>query len=107
MSSDVGIVAAQSKDFQDFISNNVHISNFQIWKLIVTELSQLTYSPLYCYSFRWMGGVGLTSFVLLILVLQMLGLILGCIGCCCGGSKDNLPTKRSSAGNCGGILLMA
>lgn len=56
---------------------------------------------------RWMGGVGLTCFVLLILVLQLVGLILGCMSCCCCGGDKALPTERGMAGNCAGILLMA
>ena len=55
--------------------------------------------------FRWMGGVGLTCFVLLILVLQFVGLVLGCISCCFG--EEKLPTERGGLGNCAAYLLMA
>lgn len=56
---------------------------------------------------RWMGGLGLTCFVLLIFVLQLLGLVLGCCACCCCGDKNSLPTERGGLGNCAGILLMS
>ncbi|XP_067928308.1 prominin-1-like [Watersipora subatra] len=57
--------------------------------------------------YRYIGGVVLTCFILLILILQLVGALLGCIACCFLGDKDRLPTKRTAVGSAGGILLMA
>ncbi|KAF6031760.1 PROM1 [Bugula neritina] len=57
--------------------------------------------------YRWAGGVALTCFVLLIFLLQLVGLVFGCLGCCCCGDKNSTPTERGKVSNCGGLLLMA
>ncbi|XP_046329611.2 prominin-1-like isoform X3 [Haliotis rufescens] len=52
--------------------------------------------------YRWYAGIGLTSVILLIVLLLFLGLTCGV----CGSSASNLPTERGCLSNCGGNLLM-
>ena len=56
---------------------------------------------LVCY--RWIAGVILTCMVLVIVVLQTLGLIFGCLG----HKGSALPSQRGCLSNCGGLMLMA
>nr|KAG5693687.1 hypothetical protein BaRGS_008329 [Batillaria attramentaria] len=53
--------------------------------------------------YRWYAGVGLASFLMLIAVLMLFGIVLGIL---CG-SANAKPTERGAASNCGGIMLMA
>jgi len=53
------------------------------------------------YGFRWVASITLGSLVLLICTCYVVGML---VACC--ADKNALPTERSSASNCGGILLM-
>ncbi|XP_067657150.1 prominin-1-like [Haliotis asinina] len=52
--------------------------------------------------YRWYAGIGLTSLIILIVLLLFLGLTCGV----CGSSASDLPTERGCLSNCGGNLLM-
>ncbi|XP_007903882.2 prominin-2 [Callorhinchus milii] len=53
--------------------------------------------------YRWIAGIVLCCIILLVLLLNYLGLLLGTLGI-----KRNVnPTKRSCTANCGGQLLMS
>lgn len=53
--------------------------------------------------YRWYGGVGLTSIVLLVVLLQILGLGFGT----CSQNSDTRPTERGCVGTSAGNMLMA
>ncbi|KAL5021210.1 hypothetical protein ScPMuIL_000365 [Solemya velum] len=53
--------------------------------------------------YRWYGGVGLASIILLICLLQLLGLVFGVFG----HERTAKPTERNFVSNCGGNCLMA
>lgn len=53
--------------------------------------------------YRWIAGVALTCFLLLIVVLMALGLMCGV----CGHDKEATPTVRGTVSNMGGLSLMA
>lgn len=53
--------------------------------------------------YRWYGGVGLTSIVLLVVLLQILGLAFGT----CSQNSDTRPTERGCVGTSAGNMLMA
>ena len=55
------------------------------------------------FPFRWIAGVALTCFLLLIVVLMALGLMCGV----CGHDKEATPTVRGTVSNMGGLSLMA
>ncbi|KAK6177842.1 hypothetical protein SNE40_012725 [Patella caerulea] len=85
------------ENFQTDASGSLNIEDI---KKTVTEYSDLA-KPYDKY--RWYGGVGLTSIVLLVVLLEFLGLAFGV----CGSSSDTLPTERSCLSNAGGNMLMA
>ncbi|XP_078312630.1 prominin-1-A-like isoform X2 [Crassostrea virginica] len=53
--------------------------------------------------YRWYGGIGLTSIVLLVVLLQLLGLVLGT----CSQNSNTRPTDRGCVGSSAGNMLMA
>ncbi|KAJ8317490.1 hypothetical protein KUTeg_005394 [Tegillarca granosa] len=53
--------------------------------------------------YRWYGGIGLTSVILIIVLLQILGLVFGV----CGHRQSVHPTERGCLSNSGGNMLMA
>ncbi|XP_052773574.1 prominin-1-like [Mya arenaria] len=53
--------------------------------------------------YRWYGGVGLASVVLVVVVFALLGLLFGL----CGTHTVTPPHQRGCLSNCGGIFLMA
>ncbi|XP_048746955.2 prominin-1-like isoform X2 [Ostrea edulis] len=53
--------------------------------------------------YRWYGGIGLTSIVLLVVLLQLLGLVFGTIS----QNSDTPPTDRGCMGSTAGNMLMA
>ncbi len=57
---------------------------------------------IYLLIFRWYGGVALTCMLLLIVIFQIVGLLLGCLSY----RKNTIPTERGCVGNCAGCFLM-
>ncbi|XP_013397802.1 prominin-1-A isoform X2 [Lingula anatina] len=53
-------------------------------------------------SYRNYGGIGLSCLLLLIVIFQFIGLVMGICG-----HKKVTPTERSGVSNCGGLFLMA
>ncbi|XP_071171716.1 prominin-1-like [Mytilus edulis] len=53
--------------------------------------------------YRWYGGIGLASVILLIVLLLLIGLMFAV----CGHSPDVDPTERSCLSSCGGNMFMA
>lgn len=87
----------QVETMQDSISTNGTIANI---KKQVTDIVDVgsTYDK-----YRWYGGVGLTSIVLLVVLLQILGLAFGT----CSQNSDTRPTERGCVGTSAGKMLMA
>lgn len=53
--------------------------------------------------YRWYAGVALASFLTLIALLMLVGVLMGVF---CGSANDK-PTERGGASNCAGIMLMS
>lgn len=53
--------------------------------------------------YRWYAGVALASFLTLIALLMLVGVLMGVL---CGSANDK-PTERGGASNCAGIMLMS
>lgn len=87
----------QVETIQDSISKNGTIADIKKQVKDAVDVGS-TYDK-----YRWYGGVGLTSIVLLVVLLQILGLAFGT----CSQNSDTRPTERGCVGTSAGNMLMA
>nr|XP_034328960.1 prominin-1-A isoform X7 [Crassostrea gigas] len=87
----------QVENIQDSISTNGTIADIKKQVKDMVDVGS-TYDK-----YRWYGGVGLTSIVLLVVLLQILGLGFGT----CSQNSNTRPTERGCVGTSAGNMLMA
>ncbi|XP_061184848.1 prominin-1-like isoform X3 [Saccostrea echinata] len=96
-SSEVDPLIEKVESMQDAISTNGTLADIK--KQVTDGVNTASSYDKY----RWYGGVGLTSIVLLIVLLQLLGLCFGTFS----QNSDRLPTDRGCIGTAAGNMLMA
>uniref|UniRef100_K1R0F5 Prominin-1-A n=1 Tax=Magallana gigas TaxID=29159 RepID=K1R0F5_MAGGI len=96
-SGEIDPLIEQVENIQDSISTNGTIADIKKQVKDMVDVGS-TYDK-----YRWYGGVGLTSIVLLVVLLQILGLGFGT----CSQNSNTRPTERGCVGTSAGKMLMA